>query len=336
MKSTSEQQMEAGRGACAARRTVVAQRAGRLGWRTNRRVEPEASRTIAEIQAKILARELPEALSLLRRLRAEQPAAFWRSGRWRLWEQVGLALRDGDPAGAAESFAVLHALRPHHVPTLLRLGEAWMAAGEYGRAFHAGYSAQELAPDDAGVHFLLGSLYGQKEDFVRARRHLERAVSLEPDQGEYWASLGYALQALGETDRALTSYQRAARLLPKEPSVWNALGLLYAQAGEPRRGLSALLRGLRLSPGDPGILLNLSTVYGRDLEDFDRASRYALRLLELDPDNAGAHHNLGLIYWALGEVDEAQEHLRRALQLGSDAPEIWASYNAFRRFLGGH
>lgn len=331
---TSEQEKEAGRGG-ASRHTVVAERAGRLGWRTNRQLRPEADGTLAEVRTKLLARDYRGALALLRLVKAEQPLSFWRSGRWRLWEEAALGLReeDGDPAGAAEAFGVLHVLRPHHLPTLLRLGESWAAAGEYGRAFHAYHSALELAPDQAQVHFLLGVLYGEQEDLVRARRALERAVSLEPRVGEYWAALGYALQAAGEADRALGCYEKAARLSPNDAAVWNALGLLYSQAGDGQRGVAALRRGLRLSPDDPGILLNLSTVYGRDLEDFRRALRYAGRLLELEPDNAGAHHNLGLIYWAIGEVGEAQEHLRRAFELGSDAPEIWASYNAFRRFM---
>lgn len=315
------------------RRTVTAERAGRLGWRTNR-LEPAVGQLVAEVRSRIAAGDFHRALDLLRRLKAEQPASFWRSGRWRLWEQAGRGLaRAGEAGAAAEAYAALHALRPHHLPTLLHLGEALAAAGEYGRAFHALYSALDLAPLDAEAHFLLGTLYGQKEDLARARQCLERAVSLAPRNGEYWAALGYAAQALGETQKALVCYERAARLAPRDPSVWNALGLLYAQAGEPRKGVAALRRGLRLRPDDPGILLNLSTVYGRDLEDLDRAGRYALRLLELQPENAGAHHNLGLIYWAAGEVREAQTHLKRALELGAGAQEIWASYNAFRRFL---
>ncbi|MGE5553603.1 MAG: tetratricopeptide repeat protein [Betaproteobacteria bacterium] len=227
----------------------------------------------------------------------------------------------------------LHALRPRHVPSLLRLGEALASAGEYGRAFHAYHTALELAPDHARAFFLLGSLHGQLNDMARARRYLERAVSLAPRTGLYWAALGHSLQALGEVSRALACYKKAARQEPNDASVWNALGLLYAQMGETRKSVAAFRRGLRLSPDDPGILLNLSTVYGRDLEDYPRALRYAERLLELQPENAGAHHNVGLIYWAVGEMGKAEEHLRRALQLGSDAQEIWASYNAFRRFI---
>ncbi|HHW14472.1 MAG TPA: tetratricopeptide repeat protein [Firmicutes bacterium] len=290
--------------------------------------------TVTEVRARLSARDAEGALDLLRRLKAEYPPVFWRNGRWRLWEEAGFALEEaGEPAAAAEAFGVLHALRPRHVPTLVRLGAAWAAAGEYGRAFHAYYTVLELEPDHAQVHFLLGNLYSALHDTARACRCFERAVSLRPQEGVYWSSLGFALQAQGETARALSCFEKAARLDPDDPAVWNALGLLQAQAGEARKGVAALRRALRLKPDDPGILLNLSTVYGRDLEDYPRALRYARRLLELEPNHAGAHHNLGLIHWALGEMDEAEIHLRRALELGPDIQEIWASYNAFRRFL---
>jgi tetratricopeptide (TPR) repeat protein len=335
-KRSSEDVRDSGTEAAVGRRTFTAQRAGRMGWRTARLRQSDGGQALAEVTERLAAREFGAALGLLHRLKAGAPRSFWRGGRWRLWQLAGQGLREagGDPAGAAEAFGVLHDLRPHHLPTLLRLGEALAAAGDYGRAFHAYYAALELVPDDPQAHFLLGVLYGERQDLTRARRCLERAVSLSPRDGQFWAALGYALQAEGESRRALSCYEKAASLEPKDAAVWNALGLLYAQGGEAAKGVVALRRGLRLSPGDPGILLNLSTVYGRDLEDFGRALRYALRLLDLEPENAGAHHNLGLIYWALGEVDEAQVHLHRALELGSDAPEIWASYNAFRKFLG--
>jgi tetratricopeptide (TPR) repeat protein len=332
----SEKPKEAERGGrLVPRRAVVAERVGRPGWRTARQAAPQAARTLAEVRARLCARDFREALNLLQRLKAGHPPSFWRGGRWRLWEQVGLALLDeaADPPAAAEAFADLHALRPRHLPTLLRLGESLALAGEYGQAFHAYYTVLDREPEHPQAFFLLGCLYGETGNMTGACRCLERAVSLAPRVGGYWAALGYAWQALGETRRALGGYERAARLEPKDPAVWNALGLLYAEEGELRKSVAALRRGLRLSPDDPGILLNLSTVYGRDLEDYRRALRYGRRLLELQPNHAGAHHNVGLIRWALGEVGEAEIHLRQALELGSDAQEIWASYNAFRRFL---
>lgn len=335
MERTHEQKPDAAKDGKLARRSITAERGASHDWPMQRETNLASDPALAEVRATLLAGDYREGLALLRRLAASRPRAFWRSGRWRLWEQVGVGLREEsrDPSAAAEAFAVLHDLRPAHVPTLLRLGEAWASAGEYGRAFHAYYDALELDPAEARAYFLLGALYGDSDDLSRARRYLERAVALAPRAGEHWAALGYVLQATGEGRRALSCYEKAARLLPKDAAVWNALGLLYAQSGEPRRGIAALRRGLSLKPDDPGILLNLSTIYGRDVEDFPRALRYARRLIELEPENAGAHHNLGLIHWALGEIEAAQDHLRRALEAGSTAPEVWASYNAFRRFL---
>lgn len=317
------------------RRTVVAGVIRRAGWRTGRCLPEDAAHLLAEIREKLSGGQALAALDLLRRLKADQPASFWQGGRWRLWEETGRALlgQTGTSLAAADAFTVLHSLRPHHVPTLLRLGVALAAAGEYGRAFHAYYTACELDPENAEAHYQLGELYEDRGDVTRALRYLERATALAPESGDYWAAFGYALQLAGENERARACYEKAARRLPDDPVVWNALGLLYAQAGEPEAGVRALRRGLRLRKDDPGILLNLSTVYGRDLGEYRRALRYARRLLALEPRNAGAHHNLGLIYWALGDLEEAESHLRKALELGPEAPEIWASYNTFRRFM---
>ena len=47
------------------------------------------------------------------------------------------------------------------------------------------------------------------------------------------------------------------------------------------------------------------------------------RALSIDPDHAGAHGNLGAVLASLGCEDEARTHLERAVTLDPDAPEPW-------------
>lgn len=49
---------------------------------------------------------------------------------------------------------------------------------------------------------------------------------------------------------------------------------------------------------------------------YDEAEKLYLRLLDLDPDNAAAHHGLGLVYcYHEGRFDESVAELRKAVEL---------------------
>jgi tetratricopeptide (TPR) repeat protein len=48
---------------------------------------------------------------------------------------------------------------------------------------------------------------------------------------------------------------------------------------------------------------------------YSEAKEVYLRLLELDPDNAQAHSNLGLVYKDDGDIDSAISHFNRALEI---------------------
>jgi tetratricopeptide (TPR) repeat protein len=53
----------------------------------------------------------------------------------------------------------------------------------------------------------------------------------------------------------------------------------------------------------------------RSTGDLDRARRFALRSLAVDPLHAAGHRELGTVLAAVGELGEAESHLRRAIEI---------------------
>ena len=52
-----------------------------------------------------------------------------------------------------------------------------------------------------------------------------------------------------------------------------------------------------------------------NLGQIDRASRELMRVIAIDPGNAGAHTNLGLVLAQRGDVDKAVREFREALRI---------------------
>lgn len=109
---------------------------------------------------------------------------------------------------------------------------------------------------------------------------LKRALAYQPTFPEAWNNLGNAWRTIHNLEKARQGYEKA--LLQKESTEhYNNLSTLYINEGNPEGGLE-----------------------------------YAHRALELDPDNAQAHWNLGLILLEMCEWERGFEEYEAGLFSG--------------------
>jgi glucose repression mediator protein len=68
-----------------------------------------------------------------------------------------------------------------------------------------------------------------REGYMRAIEYLQRALNVEPNDGDAWGSLGYCYLMVDDVQKAFTAYQQALYLIPapKDPYLWYGLGILY-------------------------------------------------------------------------------------------------------------
>ena len=141
-------------------------------------------------------------------------------------------------------------------------------------------------PDQAIAHFLLGAAYertGQREEAVAA---LRRVLSIQPDFHAALNYLGYTFAEAGENlDEALKLIQRAVALDPDNGSYVDSLGWAYYQLGRHDEARGYLERAVRLEPADATLQEHLGDVYVA-LGQNDRAREAYNRALELGDDNA--------------------------------------------------
>ncbi|MBR0680354.1 tetratricopeptide repeat protein [Roseomonas eburnea] len=114
--------------------------------------------------------------------------------------------------------------------------------------------ALELSPEQPYVLNYLGYTWVERgEHLAEARRMLERAVALRPQDGNIADSLGWALYKLGDTAGALRWLERAVELEPRNSVINDHLGDVYWVAGRQREAQFQWRRALALGPeGDEG------------------------------------------------------------------------------------
>lgn len=95
-----------------------------------------------------------------------------------------------------------------------------------------------------------GTVFYRKGYLRDARRTLEEATRIDPDNDEIWVDLGRVLVELGEDRAAMTAFQTAGRLNPRNPRVWSNLGSVYLYQGDTARARTAFETFLELVPPD--------------------------------------------------------------------------------------
>lgn len=111
----------------------------------------------------------------------------------------------------------------------------------------------------AEPHFVLGRALNQREEFARARPHLERAVSLNPDNALAQFQLSYALMELGNVQVGLQHLEKAIKLNPTYTPAIIVMARMLAGNGQPADARKLLEQGLQFNPGDEDLQRELAS-----------------------------------------------------------------------------
>ena len=92
------------------------------------------------------------------------------------------------------------------------------------------------------------------------------------------------------------------------------LGWIYIRNGDRDMGVDHLRKALNLNPMNIDVLTKLGEVLIRDQDTFDEAEEYVRRALEINENVPDALVSMGRIYEKKGELDEAVKCYDKALK----------------------
>jgi Flp pilus assembly protein TadD len=118
--------------------------------------------------------------------------------------------------------------------------------------------------------------------------------------------------------------------VPGDYSVRNSLGVHYVQLGRNDEARAQFLAALELSPNHAVAHYNLGLI-AILANQADEAFMHLRKALDVKPTYAEAHSNLGVLLEATGKPDEAFDHYRKALETRPDNAAALA--NAARQLM---
>jgi tetratricopeptide (TPR) repeat protein len=163
-------------------------------------------------------------------------------------------------------------------------------------------------------NYLLGMVQSRLGKLEDARRSLQAAAELRPDDVRVHLGLGEVYEKLGERGLAETALRRVAQISPTNFYAQINLGLLLIENKQYREAIVTLNRAASLDGKNSRVWSALGRAQ-LELGDMDVAENNLRHAISLEGSNAYAHNNLGVLLQRLGKKDEARQEFKVALAL---------------------
>lgn len=237
----------------------------------------------------------------------------------------------GRPAIARKLLEDLVAARPDHATAWHNLGKVLTEAGERERAIAAFRKAISLAPSFTEPRYDLACVLMAGPEKSEANELLVGLLQLAPNHASAWINLGVLRGGAGDTQGAMDAYQRAIAIEPGNATARLNLALLLATPAQADEAL----RQISLAPGMESsrtryLLGEAFRKNGAPLH----ARRQFERALVLDPRNADAHNDLGVVLGEAGDHKSALAHFEQALAIDPKHSRAKINHERARNMMG--
>jgi len=185
----------------------------------------------------------------------------------------------------------------------------------------------------AKMHTHLGSLYFQNGNLIVALEELTIATSIDPDYAQAYSTRGLVLYNIKEWASAEKDFQKALSLDDKDPEISNNYGWFLCHTGKAKESIEFFQRAINNSLYQtPEIAyLNMGACYV-DVGDLDAAEEYVRKSMRFQSSSPSALFQLARINYKRGNFDAAKLHLDKLMQLMSPGADVlWLYLRVERR-----
>lgn len=232
--------------------------------------------------------------------------------------------QQGDWPQAVEWFAKALVLRPGYVKVLYRKGYAHTALGQEQEAIRTLSDCisywEKMTPEEQDrdrsiygkAQFQLGKVYLKKGLSLKARRHLQVAAEIHPQDHDFLYELGKCHLQNNQLEDAIRELQAADRIKPGTDYIIDRLAQAYVKKGDYATA-ERLYERIPKHRRRPFVSQHLGMLYVKEGQHHK-----AIPLLESaarkQPDNHNIHYSLGLAQEATGQLREAHASYERAVK----------------------
>ena len=180
----------------------------------------------------------------------------------------------------------------------------------------------KATPNSANGYYFLGVAQAAAGFADAARASLTRALELQPKMAAAASALAGIAVTSGDYAEASRQHEKAHETDPGSPANEIPGAQLLIAKGDLRGAEATLQNTLKRNPTSLpalALLLKVDAAQGRGEEAVGRLTS----LVQKSPQNAGLHFLLGLAYFNLKNLQDAEASVRRALNLDPKTPDAY-------------
>jgi tetratricopeptide (TPR) repeat protein len=189
--------------------------------------------------------------------------------------------------------------------------------------------AEQLAPGLGLVLAVMGSYYGEQNDFAKSLSYLEQAMQAAPDEAEPYVFMGDLEEKQGNLEKASTWYQEAINKAIGERSGYSRLLRLYGRPEFIARYEAHIVplaeRAIAVDEtGEYRTYLDIGDTYALSRR-YDKAHEWYDKAIHLEPDRLDGYTQKGFVWLEEGEsrYDAARTVFLKAIDV---SPGLYDGY----------
>jgi tetratricopeptide (TPR) repeat protein len=220
------------------------------------------------------------------------------------------------PLHAVQEYLRLLRREPAFLPAYSELSSLYAEMGKFDAAARILLRAEPYAQHPHEITFSLGTLYMRAEEYDKALVCFKKLQDLHQPQVHF--NLGVAYFCKNNIKRAEEQFRLTLKYDPRFPKIHESLGELLIKRNAYTEAVTLLKRGLELDPYNAVGHHLLGLAY-RNLLNWKHAYNEFVVAIEMDPNAANNWRLCGEMLVELKRLDEAEQYLRKSLDLVPDS-----------------
>lgn len=249
-------------------------------------------------------------------------------------------------------------LNPKHSQLYNNLGTCYITIGNLDKSYENFLKASEHDPKNSITYFNIASILQLQSKHKEACEYFRKAYSIEP-QDSYLVSLALSEVKSQQFEEAIKHYKTLSVHNPDKHNFQYNLACCYDAIGDYTSAITILAQLVLMNPKSVSMLRKLASIYIKigqfgnakvlyekiiiqgnvspeiyyefanicvRTNDMDKAEKILKKVIELNPEFALAHKDLGIIYLQKRLFDYAQDEFGQALKLAPDDFDVLFEY----------
>ena len=297
-----------------------------------RRLDPESLQVqfnaIGLLEAEGKTEEAAEQTrKLLESTRKAEYAPNERRRRTALLERLGALQRELDSSeDAVKTFREIADLNPRFKPrVLVEVIETWRHARDFAQAEKEARKAVDEFDEDPLLSNLLASILSDRGKTKEAIKVVERAVKGQEANVDALLAMARIYEKGRQFDKAEERTGRASELADSDEArmaVLFSYGSLYERAKQYEKSEASFRKLLEIDPNNAGALNYLGYMFADRSVHLEEAHDLIQRALDQEPENGAYLDSLGWVYYRQDKLDLAAKYLERSLHQYEDDPVV--------------